>query len=208
MRIKKKNVARLASLSAIGAGALGVAAGTAHAGIVNLTFGPNTKVGFSSGYGTSARIDLPGTARIGVRARLSTLGNWRFMQFSRPSKSGGSVSFRMFLPPPPAYSFLGIFAAGRTWDTAGGGFNSAGPIASRSKSREYWGNSTFTDKYALFRFWDTTSSQTEYGWLQLSLSVSDTSGPDVILEAGAYDNSGNPIAAGDTGATPEPPPWP
>ena len=44
MRIKKKNVARLASLSALGAGALGVAAGTAHAGIVYTPL--SGKVGF------------------------------------------------------------------------------------------------------------------------------------------------------------------
>jgi len=45
MRIKKKNVARLASISALGAGALGVAAGTAEAGTIvsnpiGVTVGP------------------------------------------------------------------------------------------------------------------------------------------------------------------------
>jgi hypothetical protein len=64
MRIKKKNVARLASISALGAGALGVAAGTAEAGTIvyqpiNATVGPShlgsTTITFGlSGAGGSA----------------------------------------------------------------------------------------------------------------------------------------------------------
>jgi len=47
MKIKRKNLTRLASISALGAGALGVGAGTAEAGIVYTPI--NTKVGFSPG---------------------------------------------------------------------------------------------------------------------------------------------------------------
>jgi len=47
MKIKRKNLARLASISALGAGALGVGAGSAEAGIVYTPI--NTKVGFSPG---------------------------------------------------------------------------------------------------------------------------------------------------------------
>lgn len=45
MRIKRKTAARLASISALGAGALGVAAGTAEAGIISHTFPHGTVVG-------------------------------------------------------------------------------------------------------------------------------------------------------------------
>ena len=45
MRIKSKNVTRLASLSALGAGALGVAAGTAQAGIIYSNVGLPAVVG-------------------------------------------------------------------------------------------------------------------------------------------------------------------
>jgi hypothetical protein len=39
--------------------------------------------------------------------------------------------------------------------------------------------------------------------LDLSLAITDTSGPDATLIGYAYDTSGNPIATGDAG-TPEP----
>jgi hypothetical protein len=66
------------------------------------------------------------------------------------------------------------------------------------------GNPSFDHKYALIYFVDSAANKWDFGWLRLSLSVGDTWGPDVTLEGGAYDNTGAPIAAGDTGGVPEP----
>jgi hypothetical protein len=63
-------------------------------------------------------------------------------------------------------------------------------------------NGNFTNQYALFHF--QSYGTTLYGWLELSSSVSTTSGPVVTLEGLAYDTSGAEIPAGDTGPTPEP----
>lgn len=65
----------------------------------------------------------------------------------------------------------------------------------------------FPPMFALFTFQDPSiSPNLLYGWMELSSSVSDGSGPLVTVEGWAYDDSGNPIAAGDTGegSAPEP----
>ncbi len=54
--------------------------------------------------------------------------------------------------------------------------------------------SPYSNAYALFRF--DVGSQTDYGWLKLSLSYPPTGGPDFTISAYAYDTSGRPIPAG------------
>ena len=117
MRIKKKNVAKLASISALGAGALGVAAGTAEAGTIvyqsiNATVGPccaaSTFVTFKGPSGSNL-LGSPG------------------FQAWWTSRGGGSSSFRtlasvtgfngvMFKVADPG-SFLFFGSAGRKWST-------------------------------------------------------------------------------------------
>jgi hypothetical protein len=55
IKLKRSNLKRLASLSALGAGALGVNAGTAEAYVVYSGI-VNEKVGFGSGYGAHASV--------------------------------------------------------------------------------------------------------------------------------------------------------
>jgi len=198
IRIKRANVKRLASLSALGAGALAVTAGTAEAGIVYTPL--SAKVGFSTwnGYSSSFSFGLPGTAGIGV-SRSSWGGSFWWVWFFQ---SYGTVRFK------PTAGHLGIFSAGKTWGNAGLGSAYRLAIATRwstgGGSTGVSGNSSFDHKYALFRFRGTSSAPWEYGWLQLSHSISNTTGPDVTLEGWAYDDTGAPIAAGDTGGVPEP----
>ena len=61
MKLKKTNIKRLVSLSAAGAGALGVAAGTANAGIIYSGI-LDEKVGRGVGFGSQALISGPGGA--------------------------------------------------------------------------------------------------------------------------------------------------
>lgn len=83
MRIKKKNVARLASLSALGAGALGVAAGTAQASIISGA--PGVVIGPGAGQGWS---------------RLNFLSNnydMRVGRYTNPWQSGTKAGERYFV---------------------------------------------------------------------------------------------------------------
>ena len=58
---------------------------------------------------------------------------------------------------------------------------------------------SYTDQFALFRF--NVGSQTDYGWLELSLQNGFDTGPTLAILGYAYDTSGKPIPAG---AIPEP----
>src|ERR1039457_2487779 len=215
MRIKQKNVARLASISALGAGALGVAAGTAVAGTIYYNpLSPGTIVGPNDN--SFVKVNLPGTNYF-VLFRASLTSLWGV------GIGGPGVQFRGL------GSFLSIVSAGRKWSNALGPVNKGALlIASRGfsysstwvpgttttgggKTPGHWtnttpfsfsgGNPSFSHQYALFRFLD--SGNTLYGWLQLSNDVSPNSGPNVTLEGWAYDDGGAQIAAGDTGV-PEP----
>ena len=64
---------------------------------------------------------------------------------------------------------------------------------------------SFSDQYELFHF--TVGSQTDYGWLELSLTNNSSEGPYFTPIVYAYDTSGKPIPAGYTGI-PEPPQLP
>lgn len=197
MRIKKKNIARLASLSALGAGALGVAAGTAQAGIVSYTYPSPVTVGPAPGGQNSAQVFLPGLNVPNFKISRSTFGNtisggWRVY-----AKGGADVRFRNL------GGFLGIVSGGATWSAVGIPGGASVPIAFRNfNPNQLFGDGNFANKYAMFRF--TSDAAALYGWLQLSNVVSLGAGPEVTLLAYAYDDSGARIVAGDIGGVPEP----
>jgi len=177
----------LASLSALGAGALGVAAGTAHA--ANIDFTPlNDKVGFSNGYGALATIHPQSAGSAYFSLARITSGSVRDVVL----RLGNSVLFK------------GSDAAlGQTWSNLpgfAGGFLVLGQRASSGHS------GTNGDFYKLFEITGSTLYGELYGWASFYQSVSDTSGPDVTLTGMAYDTTGAMIPAG-AGAVPSLPPW-
>ena len=206
MRIKKKNVARLASLSALGAGALGVTAGTAQAGMVSYPLGAT--VGFGSSFtNSSAKVNLPGGNFFSVKATSGPIddGSRFWGVFVR---GDGGVYFKKGLS-----GFLSMVgSSGVKWSQVSGKKVTSASIASRV-FKMYWkpdppsepvswssrygvhGNPGFSDMYALFTFQDGGSTQ--YGWLELSNSVSAVSteaggGPLVTLESYGYDDASVP----------------
>jgi hypothetical protein len=217
MRIKKKNVVRLASLSALGAGTLGVA----EASVIYQPLG--VTIGVSPTSGTSKEVNLPGGS-----------ANFTFKAFSMVSSNSGfperavdfagrKVNFKIW----PSYYTLAVGLAGVTWSALGSSSRNHGLVASRSLQGHWsssgaprhfvgtnsalYGNRAFSNEYALFSFYDPADLQatTLYGWLELSESVSGGSpgtgsGPDVTLIGYAYDDSGNQLPAGSEGETPEP----
>jgi hypothetical protein len=227
MRIKKKNVARLASLSALGAGALGVAAGTAHAGIVYTPL--SGKVGFSTGYGAFATVGILSSARFGLYTIRSSQFPGADPTYRFSNKLwGSSLVFKR-----------GDAVRGQTWNKLAGAGVSSMRLGLRQSTRSsrwvpgpgHW-TSTLSGQSRIFTYtpgtstWKTYTQQSHsgtngyfyklfqfnggslyggdlYGWAYFLQNVTDTAGPDVDILGVAYDDSGTVIPAGDTGV-PEP----
>jgi hypothetical protein len=228
MRIKPKNAARLASISALGAGALGVTAGTAQAGIVYEAT-PGTFVGYTGQSSISPQMQfttkLPGSV------------NPFFTIWAMSNGTKWSAFIKGAFQLKTVNGFLGLVGTGQTWNTATGAIkpllfsariarrtsisSTPGQIISTPNGATYLtggrtGTHTFSGAgssgnfsalYALFTFQNSAiSPNLLYGWVELSSSVNSESGPLVTVEGWAYDDSGNPIVAGDTGegTAPEP----
>jgi hypothetical protein len=88
--------------------------------------------------------------------------------------------------------------------TGGSTINGAGSVSfARSSYRTHYSLIGYGTQYALFSF--DVGSQTDYGWLELSLGGVPGSEPFIRAIGYAYDTSGKPIPAGAiAGAIPEP----
>jgi hypothetical protein len=134
MRIKKKNVARLASLSALGAGALGVAAGTAKAGLIYYSPIPSgTVVGPTSGHWL-ATVTLTGPAATGSNNHFR-------VTMPTHQGSGSRGTWRAYIhgygvPFMRSGGFLGIVGSGQKWSGVGSLADRL-PIASRGFRKYY-----------------------------------------------------------------------
>jgi len=222
IKIRKPNLKRLASLSALGAGALGAATGSAEASTIVYSGIVDETVGLTLGSGGKATIAGPN----GVAGIIRVFSAF----FPSASSSAGDYERRARITSNPgahgtgfrvrASRFLAVSAV-----APGGRFGK--PPASRSiafgtvafsgcvtsgRSRCNTGHiSDFnaTDRYLIFKFAGGDLSHPIYGWAQLSVILPGgdhngfTYGPDVTLIDYAYDTSGVQIPAGDTG-TPEP----
>jgi hypothetical protein len=175
------NLKRLASLTALGAGALGLAAPDAQASIVVIPSGVTVGFGASS----SASFALPGA----VSFKLSTFAastdiNLRSTHgYFRVQRSGG---------------FLAAAPAGATIGSSRGG---SALVVHHATNTPF----TATNKYFLFYFLDTShAGDPRYGWGELSLANPGGNAQATLVQY-AYDDTGAMIAAGDTGAAvPEP----
>ncbi|SPE34239.1 conserved exported hypothetical protein [Candidatus Sulfopaludibacter sp. SbA3] len=238
---KGKTAKKLASLSAVGAGALVLTAGKAEAGIIYSVAPPNLTVGFGPSTVPSGGATLSGSPNasnfgFGFLALgygiPRTSGSIRFSGFFRAIGASGSnnVTFavRKLLC---GCNGLRLFNAGVVW---GSKVTSAKSLASATQRAQdflvasrTWGTSFktvsgasqflgqfhkftgglstvsgpgFTDKFALFTF--NPNGTPLYGWLELSLSVSDqwgsdpALGPNLTLISFAYDTSGAQLPAG------------
>jgi len=201
MKIKKANIQRLASLSALGAGALGFTAGQADAGSIVYSGVLDEQVGFGPGF--QNRLTLAGPNGVGgvLDARtirtVVTLGSasWQAVRLGgRFGVHGTQFAF------PVLFEYVQAVPAGSEW--RGGGDFSASLAGQERGGTPHWSEFNATDRYLLFEFTGGRLPQTMYGWAQLEVSF-DPNGPEVTLVDWAYDTSGAEIPAGDTG-TPEP----
>jgi hypothetical protein len=230
VKVKKKNLTRLASLSALGAGALGVGAKNAHAGIVYTSFPtPKPTVGFST---TTSFYVNPIASNLGF-------GGFRLFTTATPNTHSSTLHFDASVL---AKVMLQGLSGLKFQEAAGPGFiwNNTAPIFSskalRSKRYLYSINFTRTtyptgtpsggttlttrinfksshfgtnvlqdrqgDFYLLFTF-NPTGSQDLYGWLHLNGLTNECGCQtlDTQLIDMAYEDSGAFI---QTGASPEP----
>jgi hypothetical protein len=207
LKIKGKNVQRLASLSALGVGALGIA-GTAEANVVVTDV--NQTVGFTTG----------GPGPITVKFGALGAGSFSLKRTAFTTMSSGSVAHvkSVFLDGHHGLRFgVSFFSPGGRYGAFPYGRTSSGliarktvPVAGLATLTSVHGSKTKStlhpfqgaDKYFLFYFpSSTTPSGDIFGWGQLTESINLTTGPDVTLVDYAYDTSGNFLPAG---AVPEP----
>jgi hypothetical protein len=105
-------------------------------------------------------------------------------------------------PASGSHSQYYAFVAGRHWQTI---YSSASGFNKVYGSTGTIGPGPFSNKYALFQF--SNGPETDYGWIRLSLSITNQAGkdpalgPTLTIHDWAYDASGQPLAAGNA---PEP----
>ncbi len=205
MRIRKKTLRKLGSFTALSAGALALTTAEAEASVVTGDF--NVVQNADTPWpGAEVRLSLPWSNVIkfqALRYRLSIGTYWAAyadgMHFG--TVMSGSVKFRA-----SNGRLLNVFSTGQRWTAAIG--SHSWPILGmrtctykRENCRIVAGND-IPHSFALFHFREGTSNA--YGWVELSMTMTATTGPVVTLGRWAYDDSGNMLAAGDTGAVPEP----
>jgi len=204
MRIKKKNLTKLASLSALGAGALGVAAGTAQADVI--TYIPGSPIVMGYGGHTSYQINLGGNGYFNVGAILS-IGEVQKGWLVGAGGSGSGVLFAKtgsvgpFLAiqtaPPPGMSWTSPYKSSGGVIALGGAHSITGQTSSPAAFRRalavnpgtpvgslsyFVVPGAYPSRYALFQFQDSNNN-TQYGWLEVSVSAIQ---PNVTLDAWAY----------------------
>ena len=216
---------RLASLSALGAGALGVTAGAADASTIVYSGIVDENIGYGCGLGsdcTKATIIGPGGVAGIIRglsvffpsASSSPGGFARLAVMStRPGAHGTDLRMRANANgTPSAFPLSARFGKPPASRSVAGGRLAFSTCVTSGYPRCHTVNGTYfnsTDRYLLFRFAGGNLPHPVYGWAELSIILTGgdhsgfPNGPDVTLIDWAYNLSGAQISAGDTG-TPEP----
>ena len=177
---------KLASVLALSSTALSGAL-VANAQLI-YTSGPlDVTVGVGGGDLSSYTIDLPG------------LNDFKFNAIDQPANK----SVRVNRAPGATYvkdrqTFLtaGYFVlranAGQTWNNMGGsGATMAGAFVAARGFSSLHGPGSFSHKYMAFEFKDTTAGgAVRYGWVDLSATVTASSGPSVTIHSWAYEGTG------------------
>ncbi|MGA2589073.1 MAG: hypothetical protein ABSH32_04090 [Bryobacteraceae bacterium] len=211
VKVKRTNLRRLASLSALGAGALGVAASTADAGTPDangIVYSGivDEKVGFGAGYGAQATILGPNGAaglldKYVIKGSLTIIFEQQIVLVgNRPGPQG--TEFRFLGGVNATVSAFrrgakfGTPAASRSW--LHGGVAESETNFSGATSRRTRFNPV--DRFFLFKFIGGALTHPVYGWAQLSVSLpGHVGGPNVTLVSYAYDTAGAQIPAGFRG---------
>ncbi|MGO4881109.1 MAG: hypothetical protein ACLP59_09845 [Bryobacteraceae bacterium] len=200
-KLKRTNRKRLASLTALGAGALGVAACPANANDIVFSGVINTKIGPPP---TTVTYTIPGPGPGGAGGVLKTqiyvcsetcFGLGLAVDiFSKPGKYG--TQFR-FLAEGRENSYAQGEPQGAVWGTAAGKSTKSAVII-YTYDRAVATMFTATDRYLLFRFQGGALKHDIYGWARIQIPPPDFA--EVVLVDWAYDPTGVRLPAGYHGA--------
>jgi len=230
MPLKASQLKKLASLSAIGAGAVALTADKAEASSIQYTPVHQT-VGFAAADLPVVPLNLPSFSGSRVSFGFVRASGTNSYSFGRAILGvGGSAPGARFatrIAPVISSSsvpVIKIVPAGKTWfqvSSSSGrpfGFVAArlwGSYSGKTFHSAFGNTNSFTNQYALFQFGPAFAPL--YGWVELSLSITDAYGPicaspscgdpngygpELNVIGYAYDTSGAPIAAG--AGVPEP----
>ena len=214
LTIKRKNIRSFASLSALGAGAMALTAGSAKASSI-VYVDVNAKVGFNAGFSSGFALSIDGAPLFRLKTRALNTNSGHVYQVNLTAVAYcGAVNCRIagLIASSAGVKLARAFSAGQQWSGVPP-IPAAAVIAGRHFAETFTvGNhATFTtkfdstDRYFLFRFLD--NGTTSYGWGQVSVAGDKLTNPDVTLIDYAYDTSGAFLPAGDTGSSaPEPSP--
>jgi len=208
---------KVISLSALSAGALAMGVGHADAsiiysGVLNQEVGwGNPPPPVSTDYISPDLGPLNASFKFFTHTGLRSTGTFLYRSIradGRDLSFEGTVDKVAILNANATWSALGANrrateaeAGARSWFQ----FTSIGLSGTRVS-----GNVPFKNKYALFRF-EVAANSYDYGWIELTYAVTPgvgpvaADGPELDVEAWAYDNTGAMIKAGALpAATPEP----
>jgi len=217
VKIKKQNLTRLASISALGAGAMAISAKNAHAGVVYTSFSqPVNTVGFSSSAFSAFPVNAVVAGGFGGFDLFTTVNLLGPRFFGSHSSFSATLFFKIALKGLDGLRFQSAPGPGFIWNNTAPTFTSKilrskGSFILRTATlRKYTpatnGKSITTyqpvphtfyssailqdrtgDFYFLFKF-NPTGSQDLYGWLHLNGHCN--CGLDTEVVGMAYDDSG------------------
>ncbi len=204
----------MASLSALGAGALATTA--ANAGPVSFDSGVLTSgnvVGFSSG--SLHKFDITGPNGLDIRISTFACGNCvaGYLHSIGILGLGGGVQF--LAKQGSSHPFPRVFGPGKAWKSNVKNSPTQFSVESISVNTKrlmfgglsqpgatfrHFGLANFSNQFALFR-WADPAHNYDYGWIKLSYSaVTDGlhpgTGPDVTISEFGYTTSGAQVAPG------------
>lgn len=198
-RLKRTNRKRLASLSALSAGALGVAAIPASANDIVFSGVIHAEVGYPYGKYTMQGPEGAGAIiQVVQSCQVTCFNSWYGVAaYSKAGKHGTEVRF---LATGPRNSWALGEPLAAVWGTAAG---------KSTKSADIWFSYDFggaetkfnaTDRYLLFRFQGGALKHDMYGWARLKVTQQGIYLPQVDLVDWAYDPSGVRLPAGYHGS--------
>ena len=215
IKLKAANMKRLASLTALGAGALSATVATADASSIVYSGILNERVGFNNGSLWGATVSGPDGAGFLMQDFSRSAPQHSVIDgvslIARSGPHGTRFRFLGNYKGPHIFrNFASGFPINDGWSAAAPGHRilSGGLVAIYKYSYGSVRGKEFTgldNPFLLFEFTGGNLSQTIYGWAQLDVTFNKRfpRSPAVTLVDWAYDTSGNQIPAGDTG-TPEP----
>ena len=203
MPLKPRNLKKLASLSAVGAGAIAITADKADASTVFVPLSTPVVVGFGTAdvKGTSFTFKaFNDTFRFGFSryfgASVSGFANFRSVAaFGGAAKRSHTFVFGAAYFPfrNTSYPALKAFKSGATFklSTSSSAFPRL-PVGARfwagsgaSTTHFIFGNGSFSHEFALFAYGPATAPA--YGWVDLSFSMTDGFGPTCGAGPGCKD---------------------